>query len=161
MRTPNFSKMSVDALIVARATIDNLLSQRVPRARRELEERLKALSEFANGKGRSRKLKSKPERGSKLRGRSIPPKYRGPNGETWSGRGLKPRWLSTAIKGGADLEDFALGAGGRRKKGANSKRGKKRAGAGRGSPKVTKLSRRAANAREASAPAPVADAAAS
>jgi DNA-binding protein H-NS len=150
MRTPNFSKMSVDALIVARAAIDDLLSQRVPRARRELEERLKALSEFANGGGRSRKVKSKPERGSTLRGRSIPPKYRGPNGETWSGRGLKPRWLSAAIKGGADLEDFALGAGGRRKKGAKSKRGKKRASAKRGSPKV----------RGASVPPPVADAAA-
>lgn len=160
MRTPNFSKMSVDALIAARAMIEDLLSKRLPRARRELEERLKALSEFADGNGRSRKVKSKPERGSKLRGRSIPPKYRGPNGETWSGRGLKPRWLSAAIKGGADLEDFALGAGGRRKKGA-SKRGKKRTSARRASPKITKLSRkRAANASEASVAAPVADVAA-
>jgi hypothetical protein len=31
---------------------------------------------------------------------------------------MKPRWLSAAIKGGADLEDFAIGSGGRRKKSA-------------------------------------------
>lgn len=29
-------------------------------------------------------------------------------GETWSGRGLKPKWLSAAIAGGAKAEDFAV-----------------------------------------------------
>jgi DNA-binding protein H-NS len=28
--------------------------------------------------------------------------------ETWSGRGLKPKWLQAAINGGAKLEDFAV-----------------------------------------------------
>ena len=46
--------------------------------------------------------------GAKPRGK-VPAKYRNPStGEAWSGRGLKPRWLRTAIEGGAKLEDFAV-----------------------------------------------------
>ena len=36
------------------------------------------------------------------------PKYKGPNGELWSGRGRKPNWLTDAIDGGATLEQFAV-----------------------------------------------------
>lgn len=36
-------------------------------------------------------------------------KYRGPNGETWSGgRGRKPRWVQEALKAGKKIEDFAV-----------------------------------------------------
>ena len=36
-------------------------------------------------------------------------KYRGPNGETWSGgRGRKPRWVQEALKSGRKIEDFAV-----------------------------------------------------
>ena len=36
-------------------------------------------------------------------------KYRGPNGETWSGgRGRKPRWVTEALKEGRRLEEFAV-----------------------------------------------------
>ena len=39
----------------------------------------------------------------------VAAKYRNPaTGDTWSGRGLKPKWLSAAIAGGATLGDFAL-----------------------------------------------------
>jgi DNA-binding protein H-NS len=39
-------------------------------------------------------------------------KYRGPNGETWSGgRGRKPQWVTQALKEGRNLEDFAVKAG--------------------------------------------------
>lgn len=34
-------------------------------------------------------------------------KYRNQaTGETWSGRGLQPKWLKAAIAGGAKLDDF-------------------------------------------------------
>jgi DNA-binding protein H-NS len=45
------------------------------------------------------------------------PTYRYRNaatGETWSGRGLMPRWLKAALEGGASLSDFDLHAGGGR-----------------------------------------------
>jgi DNA-binding protein H-NS len=36
-------------------------------------------------------------------------KYRGPNGETWSGgRGRKPQWVMQALKEGRDIEEFAV-----------------------------------------------------
>lgn len=36
-------------------------------------------------------------------------KYRGPNGETWSGgRGRKPKWVTDALAKGKKLEDFAI-----------------------------------------------------
>ena len=37
-------------------------------------------------------------------------KYRGPNGETWSGRGLTPRWLVALTAQGQSREDFAIKA---------------------------------------------------
>jgi len=45
---------------------------------------------------------------SALRGRKVPSKYRGPSGETWAGRGARPRWLVAAIKGGKKLDDFLI-----------------------------------------------------
>jgi DNA-binding protein H-NS len=41
-------------------------------------------------------------------GQVVAAKYRGPNGETWSGRGLAPRWLATLIASGKSKEDFAI-----------------------------------------------------
>jgi len=37
-------------------------------------------------------------------------KYRGPNGETWSGRGLMPKWMSALVAQGKTKEDFAIQA---------------------------------------------------
>ncbi len=39
----------------------------------------------------------------------VAPKYRNPaTGETWSGRGLQPKWLKAALAAGRKLDDFAL-----------------------------------------------------
>jgi DNA-binding protein H-NS len=41
--------------------------------------------------------------------RKVAPKFCDPStGETWSGRGLKPKWLTAAIEGGRSLADFAV-----------------------------------------------------
>ncbi len=39
---------------------------------------------------------------------TVAAKYRGPNGETWSGRGLPPRWLAALLAEGRKKEDFAI-----------------------------------------------------
>ena len=39
---------------------------------------------------------------------AVAAKYRGPNGETWSGRGLTPRWLSALVAEGKSKEEFAI-----------------------------------------------------
>ena len=50
-----------------------------------------------------------PAAGKPRAGGKVPAKYRDPaTGQTWSGRGLHPKWLSRALAGGAKLTDFAL-----------------------------------------------------
>ncbi|MBP0444346.1 H-NS histone family protein [Roseomonas sp. SSH11] len=41
-------------------------------------------------------------------GGSVPARYRGPNGETWSGRGRMPKWLSAMEAEGRKREEFRL-----------------------------------------------------
>ena len=41
----------------------------------------------------------------------VAAKFRGPNGETWSGRGLMPKWLSALVAQGQTKESFAINAG--------------------------------------------------
>lgn len=49
---------------------------------------------------------SAPNSGTKA---PTPAKYRGPNGQLWSGgRGKKPAWVYEALKAGKDLEEFAI-----------------------------------------------------
>jgi DNA-binding protein H-NS len=43
-----------------------------------------------------------------LKGRKVLPKYRSPSGDTWAGRGAKPRWLGDAIKDGKKIDDFLI-----------------------------------------------------
>lgn len=46
---------------------------------------------------------------AKAGGGKVAPKYRNAaTGETWSGRGLQPKWLKSAIEAGRKLEDFAI-----------------------------------------------------
>ena len=49
--------------------------------------------------------------GTKLDGterKAVAPKYRDDHGNQWTGRGLKPRWLTAALAAGRKLEDFAV-----------------------------------------------------
>ena len=42
-------------------------------------------------------------------GKKVAAKYRDPStGQTWTGRGLKPKWLQAALTTGKSLEDFAI-----------------------------------------------------
>ncbi|MDI1258285.1 H-NS histone family protein [Aquabacterium sp.] len=42
-------------------------------------------------------------------GQKVAPKYRNPStGETWSGRGNKPRWLQAEVDAGSSVESFLI-----------------------------------------------------
>jgi DNA-binding protein H-NS len=42
-------------------------------------------------------------------GTKVAAKYRNPaTGDTWSGRGLKPKWLRAALEAGRDIGEFTL-----------------------------------------------------
>ncbi len=42
-------------------------------------------------------------------GRKVAPKFKNPaTGETWTGRGLQPKWIQAALATGKKLEDFTI-----------------------------------------------------
>jgi DNA-binding protein H-NS len=97
--------MSIDKLLEFKSQIEAALASKVTEQRRALELELSKLDRF-QGAGRR---KAAVGRGG-ARG-AVAPKYRNPENadETWAGRGLKPRWLTAAIKAGKKIEDFAIG----------------------------------------------------
>lgn len=46
----------------------------------------------------------------KSAGSTVAAKYKGPEGETWSGRGLTPRWLTSLVEQGRSKEEFLIGS---------------------------------------------------
>lgn len=62
-------------------------------------------------KGKSGASKSvKVPKAARKASSPVAPKYRGPNGETWTGRGLTPKWLSTLIAQGRTKDSFLIAA---------------------------------------------------
>ena len=98
MPKPNLSRMDVESLANLRKQVDELLLKR----RADIEAQLGTLAALTGERG------SRGGRGSSLKGKKVPPKYRDRSGNTWAGRGAKPRWLVAAIKEGKKLEDFAI-----------------------------------------------------
>jgi DNA-binding protein H-NS len=50
-----------------------------------------------------------PAKSKSQAGRKVAAKYRNAEtGESWSGRGLQPKWLRAAVASGRKLEDFAV-----------------------------------------------------
>jgi DNA-binding protein H-NS len=103
----SLSGMTVEALMDLRKRVDETLHERRAELEKQLE-RMGAIAVVVRGGG------------SVLKGKKVPPKYRGPSGETWAGRGAKPRWLVDAIKGGKKLDDFLI------EKSARKRRSKRR-----------------------------------
>ena len=100
--------MSVEKLVALKSQVEAMLSSKVLEQRRALESELSKLDRFHGGTGRAKSVGRGGARGV------VAPKYRNPDNpnETWAGRGLRPRWLAAAIKGGKSLENFAIvGAG--------------------------------------------------
>ena len=120
MAAINLKGMDVDALLALRADIDKRLSQK----RSELEKQLSRLrAESGQAAGISRAVFG---RRSALKGRKVAPKYRGPGGETWAGRGARPRWLMALIKQGRKLDEFAIDKALAARKGRTAKKGRRR-----------------------------------
>ncbi len=43
------------------------------------------------------------------KGKSVPPKYQNAStGQTWSGRGIKPKWVAEALAAGKSLDDLKI-----------------------------------------------------
>jgi DNA-binding protein H-NS len=81
-----------------RDRVSQILANRIQTERRELESRLARLQSVVGS-----------SLGGGKRGK-VAPKYRNPENpaETWTGRGLRPRWLAAAMKTGKKLVDFQI-----------------------------------------------------
>jgi DNA-binding protein H-NS len=99
----SLTTLSNEALCKLRDEIADILKSRAEDLRRELDRltgRAVADGGDANGGG-------KWSRGPR---KKVVPKFRGPDGETWTGRGMKPRWLTSALNEGKQLNDFLITA---------------------------------------------------
>ena len=102
MPKTNLASMSVEALFKLRDGVAAALSQKAEALKKEL----RSLGEDYAEVGRIAIYGRK--RGSSLRGRKAPVKYRDRSGNTWAGRGAQPVWLREKLKAGAKLKDFAV-----------------------------------------------------
>ena len=107
MPKTKLGSMSVEQLLQLRDDVGKELNRKTVMLRSQLA---RLGGEIASSRGR----------GSSLKGRKVPPKYRDSAGNIWAGRGAKPRWLVAAIEEGKKLEDFAI------EKAARKRRAKKK-----------------------------------
>jgi len=63
--------------------------------------------ELKTGK-KTKTNKTKKIRQSKTAGVPVAAKFKGPKGETWSGRGLAPKWLAALMAQGRKKEEFLI-----------------------------------------------------
>jgi len=109
-------RLSVDELLILRDSVESILDQRVEQERRELQHRLRRLQGFESDKSKKKNRGAETAKAPKARARlklvkkKVPPKYRNPERaeETWTGRGLRPRWLTAALKSGKSIDDFRI-----------------------------------------------------
>ena len=123
MATMNLRGMDVDALLSLRAEIDKKLSEK----RSELEKQLSRLGLESNSGGHARAARGWGSgRRSAMKGRKVAPKFRGPGGETWAGRGARPRWLTALVKEGHKVEEFAINKLSSARKGPAAKKSRRK-----------------------------------
>jgi DNA-binding protein H-NS len=116
----NLNKMSVAALVALRDQVQEALSNRVEIERVELQKRIDDLTKLDGVAMRTRNARSVTERPRRRRrkvsarkpstakGSTVAPKYRGPKGETWTGRGNTPRWLAALEAEGKKRDGYLI-----------------------------------------------------
>jgi len=94
---------SLKDLLAQRAALDLQISETKERERADAIAKVRSLmADFGLTAADLSTRAPKPMKTSK-----VAVKYRNQaTGETWSGRGLQPKWLKAAISGGASLADF-------------------------------------------------------
>ena len=100
IKTREFDKTVQD--ILAKMSAFGITSKDLQPGKSGKARGLKAKTGAASPKQAAVKAKSKKA------GTVVAPKYRGPNGETWTGRGLMPRWLAALVAQGQTRDEFAI-----------------------------------------------------
>jgi DNA-binding protein H-NS len=91
--------MSLDELWSLREVVTSMLAHKISDEKARLDKQLLQLCRNPTDSQRARRPYPK-----------VFPKYRNPvkPGQTWSGRGKQPRWLTAKLKSGKKLEDFQI-----------------------------------------------------
>lgn len=105
----NLGAMNVEQLLAVKARVEAEIASKIGLERKRLMSSLRKLDALASDRPvAQRPSQARPATNGKRR---LPVRYRNPLNakETWAGRGLKPRWLATALKDGKKkLADFAV-----------------------------------------------------
>jgi len=99
---------SLQELLAQKAEIDRQISDARRQERSDAVSKVRALMAEHGLTAADLVAKTSSPRAS-TSGRKVAAKYRDPvTGQTWTGRGLKPKWLSAALEAGKQLNDFAV-----------------------------------------------------
>jgi DNA-binding protein H-NS len=103
----------MSSLIAIQEKIAELQAQEAEIKAREFNEKVVMIKETMASYGITvDDLQGKPAKATKVTGtksaKPAPAKYQGPNGESWSGRGLAPKWLAALIADGRSKEEFLI-----------------------------------------------------
>jgi len=111
--------MSVADLVALRDKVQAELSRKIDVERNALQKQIAALSNLENGTSTKpnggdvvHRRRKNAGGGKASKGRAakagIGVKFQGPNGETWSGRGRTPRWLTALEAEGKKRDSFLV-----------------------------------------------------
>jgi DNA-binding protein H-NS len=103
---------AVGPMLPKKSSLDTLSNRALCKLRDEIAEELKSRAESLKREidqlvGPTSSANGEHRRGPR-KGHKVAPKYRGPHGEVWSGRGKTPRWLTAAVSEGKHLHDFLI-----------------------------------------------------
>jgi DNA-binding protein H-NS len=100
---------SLTDLLAQRAELEKQIENLQTTARSDAIAQIKALMADHGLSAADLAGKAAAKKASTGAGKTVAAKYRNQEtGETWSGRGLKPRWLKAQIEAGKTAEDFAV-----------------------------------------------------
>lgn len=99
---------SLKDLLAQRAALEQQIAETTAKERSDAIAKVRSLmadyglsvADLGTRSGRSSKEPKVPKVAAKYRDKA--------SGQTWSGRGLQPKWLKAAIASGSKLEDFSI-----------------------------------------------------
>lgn len=103
----------MSSLVDIQKQIAELQSQAAEIKAREFDEKVAMIKETMESYGITiEDIQGKSPKAPKVSGSKsanpVPAKYKGPNGESWTGRGLAPRWLTALIGEGHTKEEYLI-----------------------------------------------------
>ena len=100
-KSPEYDAMSIDELKAIQSAVQAALDAKIEARRQELLAELNSLG------GAPAPVRKPREANGDARA-AVKPMFRGPNGETWAGRGQSPKWLVALESTGRNREEFRI-----------------------------------------------------